>query len=121
MFRQSYVANLCCQACPCYAVQLLLICHHVLHYEATTSLLSPDCQDWGIKLLTSLWCTNSDSEEKMKIVRAAHTRYCEKQQENSKTTRVLESAFGEEVAKRYIREIMFDAPQQHQAEAAVLT
>ncbi len=72
-------------------------------------------------MLIPLWCINSDSEEKMEIVRAAQTRYCEKQKENSKTTRVLESAFGEEVAKRYISEIMFDAPQQHQAEAAVFT
>ena len=72
-------------------------------------------------MLIPLWCIDSDSNEKMEIVRAAHTRYCKKQQENSKTTRVLESAFGEETAKRYISEVMFDAPQQQQAEAAVST
>ena len=60
----------------------------------------------------------SGSEEKMAIVRAAHTRYCEKQQENSKTTRVLQSALGEETAKRYMTEVMFDAPLQQHAPSA---
>ncbi len=59
----------------------------------------------------------SDSGKKMENVRAAHTRYCEKQQENSKTTRVLESALGEEVAKRYMSEVMFDAPEQETSSA----
>ena len=59
----------------------------------------------------------SDSGKKMEIVRAAHTRYCEKQQENSKTTRVLQSALGEEIAKRYMTEVMFDAPLQQQADS----
>jgi phycocyanobilin:ferredoxin oxidoreductase len=60
----------------------------------------------------------SDAGQKMEIVRAAHVRYCEKQQENSKTSRVLQSAFGEEFAKRYMSEIMFDPPGQLQAQAA---
>ena len=54
----------------------------------------------------------SDSGTKMEVVRAAHIRYCEKQQENSKTTRVLQSALGDEIAKRYMSEVMFDAPKQ---------
>lgn len=63
----------------------------------------------------------SDAEQKMEIVRAAHARYCEKQQENSKTSRVLQSAFGEEFARRYMSEVMFDAPGQPQAEATANT
>lgn len=61
----------------------------------------------------------SDGEARMETVRSAHTRYCQKQQENSKTLRVLQSAFGEEFAMRYMNEVMFDAPLQQQAEAAV--
>ena len=59
----------------------------------------------------------------MKNVRAAHMRYCERQMENAKTSRVLQSAFGEDFAKRYMREIMFDTPalpqQQQQQEGGV--
>ena len=58
----------------------------------------------------------SDSEKKMDTVRAAHIRYCKKQKENSKTTRVLQSALGEEVADRYMSEVMFDAPEQQHHE-----
>ena len=58
----------------------------------------------------------SDSGPKMENIRAAHIRYCNKQQENSKTTRVLQSALGEEVAKRYMSEVMFDAPM-HQTDS----
>ena len=50
----------------------------------------------------------------MENVRAAHVRYCERQLENAKTSRVLQSAFGEEFAKRYMSEIMFDAPAPQQ-------
>lgn len=43
---------------------------------------------------------------------AAHRRYCDKQLENDKTRRVLEVAFGAEVAAEYMREVMFDCPEQ---------
>ena len=58
----------------------------------------------------------------MESVRAAHVRYCERQMENAKTSRVLQSAFGEDFAKRYMSEMMFDAPallQQQQGGTAV--
>jgi phycocyanobilin:ferredoxin oxidoreductase len=41
---------------------------------------------------------------------AAHRRYVDKQLENDKTRRVLEAAFGPELAERYMREVMFDCP-----------
>ena len=55
-----------------------------------------------------------EGSKKMENVRAAHVRYCERQLENVKTSRVLQSAFGEDFAKRYMSEIMFDAPAPQQ-------
>ena len=50
--------------------------------------------------------------------RAAHHRYCRKQLENDKTFKVLEASFGPEVAARYMREILFDAPAPEDVEGA---
>lgn len=50
--------------------------------------------------------------------RAAHHRYCRKQLENDKTFKVLEASFGPEVAGRYMREILFDAPAPEDVEGA---
>jgi phycocyanobilin:ferredoxin oxidoreductase len=47
-------------------------------------------------------------ERRVAEIRAAHTRFCDKQLENDKTRRVLEAAFGKEVARRYMREVLFD-------------
>lgn len=41
---------------------------------------------------------------------AGHQRYVDKQLENDKTRRVLEAAFGPQLAERYMREVMFDVP-----------
>jgi phycocyanobilin:ferredoxin oxidoreductase len=41
---------------------------------------------------------------------AAQKYYCTKQQQNDKTRRVLEKAFGEEWADRYITTVLFDLP-----------
>jgi len=40
-----------------------------------------------------------------------HKYYCEKQRQNNKTRRVLESIFGDEFADRYIKEMLFDYPE----------
>jgi phycocyanobilin:ferredoxin oxidoreductase len=37
-------------------------------------------------------------------------RYCSQQQQNDKTRRVLEKAFGEEWAERYMTTVLFDLP-----------
>ncbi|WP_404790958.1 phycocyanobilin:ferredoxin oxidoreductase [Altericista sp. CCNU0014] len=42
---------------------------------------------------------------------AAQRYYCEKQQRNDKTRRVLESAFGAEWADRYMTTVLFDLPE----------
>jgi phycocyanobilin:ferredoxin oxidoreductase len=43
-------------------------------------------------------------------IRAAHLRYVENQLKNDKTRKVLEAAFGEEFAQRYMGELMFPQP-----------
>jgi phycocyanobilin:ferredoxin oxidoreductase len=40
-----------------------------------------------------------------------HKYYCEKQRENNKTRRVLESIFDEQFADKYISEMLFDYPE----------
>ncbi len=41
---------------------------------------------------------------------AAQQNYCQQQQKNDKTRRVLEKAFGEEWAERYMTTVLFDLP-----------
>jgi phycocyanobilin:ferredoxin oxidoreductase len=45
------------------------------------------------------------------LVIAGQRYYCEKQQRNDKTRRVLESAFGTEWADRYMTTVLFDLPE----------
>lgn len=49
---------------------------------------------------------------RLELLHAAHRRFCERQLENDKTRRVLEVAFGAELAAAYMREVMFDCPEQ---------
>lgn len=44
---------------------------------------------------------------------AAQQYYCTKQQQNDKTRRVLEKAFGVEWAEHYMTTILFDIPDEH--------
>jgi phycocyanobilin:ferredoxin oxidoreductase len=50
-------------------------------------------------------------QEKEEIV-AAQDYYCDKQQQNDKTRRVLEKAFGNEWAERYMTTVLFDSPTE---------
>lgn len=43
-------------------------------------------------------------------VTAAQERYCHQQQQNDKTRRILEQAFGAEWADRYLKTLLFDGP-----------
>ncbi|MEM7769777.1 MAG: phycocyanobilin:ferredoxin oxidoreductase [Cyanobacteria bacterium P01_A01_bin.37] len=47
---------------------------------------------------------------------AGQYRYCSQQQENDKTRRVLEKAFGAEWADRYMTTVLFDIPERHSSE-----
>ena len=42
---------------------------------------------------------------------AGQQRYCKQQQKNDKTRRILEKAFGEEWAQRYLDTVLFDVPE----------
>ncbi|MCC0178367.1 phycocyanobilin:ferredoxin oxidoreductase [Waterburya agarophytonicola K14] len=51
----------------------------------------------------------SDREQKLYL--AGQQYYCNKQQQNDKTRRVLEKAFGEEWAENYMTTVLFDVPE----------
>ncbi|MEM9137567.1 MAG: phycocyanobilin:ferredoxin oxidoreductase [Cyanobacteria bacterium P01_F01_bin.42] len=53
--------------------------------------------------------TQSSAENRQLII-AGQNRYCEKQQRNDKTRRVLERAFGADWADRYMKTVLFDMP-----------
>jgi phycocyanobilin:ferredoxin oxidoreductase len=54
-------------------------------------------------------------QEKAEIV-AAQDYYCDKQQQNDKTRRVLEKAFGNEWAERYMTTVLFDSPEANSSD-----
>lgn len=49
-----------------------------------------------------------EAQRRLADIRSAHQRYCKNQQENSKTSAVLQAAFSSEFARRYMSEVMFD-------------
>lgn len=51
------------------------------------------------------------SPQEKAIYLAGQKYYCTKQQQNDKTRRVLEKAFGSEWTERYINSVLFDLPQ----------
>jgi phycocyanobilin:ferredoxin oxidoreductase len=56
-------------------------------------------------------------EERLQML-AGQQNYCDQQQRNDKTRRVLESAFGSEWADRYMTTVLFDFPPLETAEAS---
>ena len=50
-------------------------------------------------------------ESEQKLYLAGQQYYCNKQQQNDKTRRVLEKAFGEEWADNYMTTVLFDVPK----------
>ncbi|NEP62299.1 MAG: phycocyanobilin:ferredoxin oxidoreductase [Symploca sp. SIO2G7] len=69
---------------------------------------------WGDNLL-QIHCTHAadalpaSPEQQVEIIAGQHY-YCTKQQQNDKTRRVLEKAFGVEWAERYMTSVLFDLP-----------
>ncbi|MDR9403508.1 MAG: hypothetical protein RI580_08715, partial [Halothece sp. Uz-M2-17] len=51
------------------------------------------------------------SLEQQKLILAGQQRFCTQQQKNDKTRRVLEKAFGEQWAERYMNTVLFDLPE----------
>jgi phycocyanobilin:ferredoxin oxidoreductase len=69
-----------------------------------------------IRDFLDIHCTNAiasspaSPEQVIKILAGQHN-YCTKQQQNDKTRRVLEKAFGSEWAENYMTTVLFDLPQ----------
>lgn len=60
-----------------------------------------------------------NSNKRLEQIAAAHKRYCDKQLENTKTSKVLEKAFGEEVTRQYMEQVMFDWPGVEEANTRI--
>ncbi|MDY6804844.1 MAG: phycocyanobilin:ferredoxin oxidoreductase [Cyanobacteriota bacterium] len=68
------------------------------------SFLEIHCQE-------ALNCENPISPEEQASIIAAQDYYCSQQQQNDKTRRVLEKAFGKEWAEKYMTTVLFDGPE----------
>ena len=55
--------------------------------------------------------SNPVSPSEQKLYLAGQRYYCSKQQQNDKTRRVLEKAFGETWAENYMTNVLFDVPE----------
>lgn len=55
------------------------------------------------------------SSQQQQLYLAGQKYYCTKQQQNDKTRRVLEKAFGEEWAENYMTTVLFDVPETNVA------
>jgi phycocyanobilin:ferredoxin oxidoreductase len=71
--------------------------------ELVVSMLRMHCR-------LALETRSTPSAEQVQEALDGQRFYCQKQQENDKTRRVLESAFGKAWAERYITTVLFDVP-----------
>ena len=58
--------------------------------------------------------SQSISAQQQELYLAGQEYYCNKQQKNDKTRRVLEKAFGSEWAEFYMNSVLFDSPAQEE-------
>lgn len=77
--------------------------------ERASSYLRIHCQE-AVK-------STSVSVEQRELYLAGQRYYCTKQQQNDKTRRVLEKAFGQEWADNYLTTVLFDVPENKQDES----
>ncbi|MGL5795130.1 MAG: phycocyanobilin:ferredoxin oxidoreductase [Waterburya sp.] len=61
------------------------------------------------------------SPQQQELYLAGQRYYCTKQQQNDKTRRVLEKAFGEEWADNYLTSVLFDVPETISSESISIT
>ena len=64
--------------------------------------------------------SSSVSESEQKLYLAGQRYYCNKQQQNDKTRRVLEKAFGEAWAENYMTNVLFDVPEEDSLAASTV-
>jgi len=69
--------------------------------DRVRSILTLHCQ-------LAVATTPFGTSEEISKIRAGHRYYCQKQQQNDKTRRVLEKSFGEEWTERYMTTMLFD-------------
>jgi phycocyanobilin:ferredoxin oxidoreductase len=86
----------------CFFVRPMDATEEKLFLDRATSFLRLHCE----QAIASLPVTDTERAE----IIASQTYYCQKQQQNDKTRRVLEKAFGDEWADRYITTVLFDLP-----------
>ncbi len=77
--------------------------------EEETQFLARIEQFMEIHCIEAAKATPVTAEQQAEIVAAQHY-YCTKQQQNDKTRRVLEKAFGQEWAENYMTTVLFDLP-----------
>ncbi|MEM9219134.1 MAG: phycocyanobilin:ferredoxin oxidoreductase [Cyanobacteria bacterium P01_F01_bin.150] len=63
-----------------------------------------------LKIHCQLAIATNPTPENLPTLLEGQQRYCSKQQQNDKTRRVLEKAFGPEWAERYMSTVLFDLP-----------
>lgn len=85
----------------------------VMFFERVTQYLLMHCQLAGQAPLI-------ESFEEQVAMRAGQRRYCLQQQQNDKTRRILEQAFGSEWADCYLQTMLFDYVQETPNEAIVM-
>jgi len=69
--------------------------------DRVRSILTLHCQ-------LAVATTPFNTSEEINKIRNGHRYYCQKQQQNDKTRRVLEKSFGEEWMERYMTTMLFD-------------
>lgn len=77
--------------------------------EEESQFLARIEQIMEIHCLEAAKATPVSVEQQAEIIAAQHY-YCTKQQQNDKTRRVLEKAFGQEWAENYMTSVLFDLP-----------
>lgn len=77
--------------------------------EEETQFLARIEQYMEIHCLEAAKATPVSADQKAENIAAQHY-YCTKQQQNDKTRRVLEKAFGQEWAENYMTSVLFDLP-----------
>lgn len=89
--------------CVCYVIPM----HDIIKLAALFSTSAPSEQTH--RAWRSIeYCRSWDRPSRLEEIEFAHKRYSEQHLKNSKTKRVLASAFDEDFAEDYMTKVMFD-------------
>lgn len=90
-----------------------------LNRQEETAFLNQATQYLSLHCQLAAEAVPTDSLEKQRSILAGQHRYCLQQQQNDKTRRILERAFGAEWADRYLQTMLFDCVEMVPAMAGV--